>query len=114
MRKVDGRAVPQYFVMVGGRRRRRRRDLRAAGREGAGASRERPRSSGCSTGIAAIARTARSPQAFFGARQVPEVKALLADLESFDARARAQHDDYVDLAETQAFTPEVMEGECAT
>jgi sulfite reductase beta subunit-like hemoprotein len=54
-----------------------------------------------------------SPQVFFGRTSVPAVKSLLADLESF-APEQARAEDYVDLAETQAFTPEVMEGECAT
>lgn len=50
---------------------------------------------------------------FFGRVPVPAVKALLADLESF-APESAPPDDYVDLGETQTFTPEVLDGECAT
>jgi sulfite reductase beta subunit-like hemoprotein len=112
VRKVDGRAVPQYFVMVGGR---------ASGR-GATFARLAAKVPARRMSAAVVRllewyrceRTdGESPEAFFGRAPVPAVKALLADLETFVAED-ASPDDYVDLAETQAFTPEVMEGECAT
>jgi sulfite reductase (NADPH) hemoprotein beta-component len=111
VRKVDGRAVPQYFVMVGG----------GATTEGATFARlaakvparrvdqalerliewyRRDRSDG------------ESVEAFFRRVSVPDVKAKLADLETFDPRV-ASAEDYIDLAETTAFVPEVGEGECA-
>jgi sulfite reductase (NADPH) hemoprotein beta-component len=112
VRKVDGRAVPQYFVMVGG----------YASREGATFARLAAKIPARRVGTAlerlldwyAGARAHdESPQAFFSRASVSEVKARLADLESFSA-ADAWPDDYVDLGETTAFTPEVVEGECAT
>ena len=45
--------------------------------------------------------------------KVSDVKTLLADLEAFSS-GEAADEDYIDLAETQAFKPDVMEGECAT
>ena len=112
VRKVDGRAVPQYFVMVGG---------------------------GVSNGSATFARLAakvparrvekalerliewyqrdrgdaESAQAFFARVTVPQVKAVLTDLETFDPQT-ATAEDYIDLAESTAFVPEVGEGECAS
>ena len=41
------------------------------------------------------------------------VKSALADLEKLEA-AQAVEADFIDLGETHAFTPEVMDGECAT
>jgi len=41
------------------------------------------------------------------------VKALLNDLEQITPET-ATTDDFIDLAETGEFTPEVMEGECAS
>ena len=49
---------------------------------------------------------------FFQRIDVPRVKALLTDLEQLTAEA-ATADDFIDLAETGEFTPEVMEGECS-
>ena len=112
VRKVDGRAVPQYFVMVGG----------AAQSSGATFARLAAKVPARRMG-AAVERLLEwyqrdrandeSPQSFFGRASVPAVKALLADLETFDVSA-AQADDYIDLAETTTFVPDVQEGECAT
>jgi sulfite reductase (NADPH) hemoprotein beta-component len=112
VRKVDGRAVPQYFVMVGG----------AATANGATFARLAAKvpARRVATAVERLLEWYRrdrvegeSPQAFFARAQVPTVKALLADLETFAADA-ASPEDYVDLAETRAFAPEVLEGECAT
>jgi sulfite reductase (NADPH) hemoprotein beta-component len=112
VRRVGGKAVPQYFVMVGG---------------------------GTSPEAASFARTAakvparripevverlinyydtqkqsgESAPAFFQRIEVPQVKALLSDLELITIES-ATADDFIDLAETGEFTPEVMEGECAS
>ncbi|MGQ0732088.1 MAG: nitrite/sulfite reductase [Acidobacteriota bacterium] len=112
VRKVDGRAVPQYFVMVGG----------AATDDGATFARLATKVPARRVGTA-VERllewfrrdriNGESVRSFFGRAQAPAVKALLADLEAF-VPADAHADDYVDLGETQAFTPEIMEGECAT
>lgn len=111
VRRVGGKAVPQYFVMVGG---------------------------GTTTEVASFARTAakiparripeaverlihfygtqkkegESAPAFFQRIDIPQVKALLSDLEQLTAED-ATPDDFIDLAETGEFTPEVMEGECS-
>ncbi|MFN7980539.1 MAG: hypothetical protein U0Q11_01655 [Vicinamibacterales bacterium] len=53
-----------------------------------------------------------SAPAFFQRIDVPRVKALLTDLEQLNADS-ASADDFIDLAETGEFTPEVMEGECS-
>jgi sulfite reductase beta subunit-like hemoprotein len=112
VRKVNGRAVPQYFVMVGG------------GTTGDGATFARLAAKVPARRVAtAVERLldwyqrdrhdGESAPQFFGRAPVAAVKALLADLESFDAE-QAPPEDYIDLGETQTFTPEVMEGECAT
>ncbi len=105
VRKVDGRAVPQYFVMVGG----------GVSAEGARFARlaakvpARRMDQAVERLIGWYQRDRQqgeSSQAFFARAPVPAVKALLADLEAFDAQA-ATDEDYIDLAETTAFVPEV-------
>jgi sulfite reductase (NADPH) hemoprotein beta-component len=112
VRKVDGRAVPQYFVMVGG----------DAGPAGARFARLAAKVPARRVGAALerllewYVRTradGESPRAFFARASVADVKALLADLEAFST-AEASPVDYIDLGESTAFTPEVLEGECAT
>jgi sulfite reductase (NADPH) hemoprotein beta-component len=111
VRRIGGKAVPQYFVMVGG---------------------------GTAPEVASFARTAakvparripevverlinfydakrqegESAPAFFQRIDVPQVKALLGDLEQITVDD-AVPEDFIDLAETGEFTPEVMEGECS-
>jgi sulfite reductase (NADPH) hemoprotein beta-component len=111
VRKVNGRAVPQYFVMVGG----------GVSSEGAQFARlaakvpARRMDQAVERLIAWYQRDrteGESSQAFFARAAVPAVKALLSDLEAFDA-ASATEEDYIDLAETTAFVPEIGEGECA-
>jgi sulfite reductase (NADPH) hemoprotein beta-component len=104
--------VPQYFVMLGG------------GLDGGTAAFGR---------IAAKVPARRVPQAvdrllalyrderregeeavaFFRRVDGARVKSLLADLETMTP-ADAVPDDFIDLGDTRAFAPEVMEGECAT
>jgi sulfite reductase beta subunit-like hemoprotein len=111
IRKLGDRAVPQYFVMVGG------------GADGEGASFGR---------VVAKIPARRAPDAvdrlvdlyqagrrdgerladFFRRIDVAHVKDALADLEPLtDADARPE--DFVDLGEDHAFAPEVMDGECS-
>jgi sulfite reductase (NADPH) hemoprotein beta-component len=111
VRRVGSKAVPQYFVMVGG---------------------------GTTSDGASFARTAakipvrRLPETverliklyerekqtnesapdFFARVTVERVAAELHDLQTLTA-ADAVPLDYVDLAETSEFAPEVMEGECS-
>jgi sulfite reductase (NADPH) hemoprotein beta-component len=111
VRKLDGQAVPQYFVMVGG------------GAEGEHTTFGR---------LAAKVPARRVPQAlerlltlyreerqagenaraFFRRVEVPRVKAALHDLEVLDTDS-ADATDFVDLGETDSFQPEVQQGECA-
>jgi sulfite reductase (NADPH) hemoprotein beta-component len=111
IRKLGDRAVPQYFVMVGG------------GADGEGASFGR---------IAAKIPARRAPEAiarlvdfyraerhdgerlseFFRRADLARVKNALSDLERLtDADARPE--DFVDLAAEHAFAPVVMDGECS-
>jgi sulfite reductase beta subunit-like hemoprotein len=111
IRKLAERAVPQYFVMVGG------------GADGDGASFGK---------VAAKIPARRAPEAverlvalyqaerrdgerladFFRRADLARVKERLADLEHLTA-ADAQPEDYIDLAEDHEFAPEVMDGECS-
>jgi sulfite reductase beta subunit-like hemoprotein len=111
VRKVGDKAMPQYFVMVGG------------AVHGSGASfarlaakipvRRLPEAVGR---LLAIYQAERSPgetaTAFFTRIDVARVKTALADLERLSA-TDAVPADFVDLGEEHEFTPEVMEGECA-
>ncbi len=110
VRKVGDRAVPQYFVMLGG------------GVDGAGASFGR---------LAAKVPARRIPQvverlvALYAAEHgpgetardflrrvdLPRVKTLLADLETLTLE-EARPDDFIDLADHSEFKVETMQGEC--
>jgi sulfite reductase (NADPH) hemoprotein beta-component len=112
LRKVDGRAVPQYFVMVGGGT---DTDVAKFGRVVAKIPARR-----CTTALERLVhlygdehQPKESARAFFRRVDSTRVKLLLADLESMTA-ATANPDDYIDLAETKQFVPETMEGECAS
>jgi sulfite reductase (NADPH) hemoprotein beta-component len=111
VRKVGSRAVPQYFVVVGG------------GTDNGGATFGR---------LAAKIPARRIPDAvdrliefyareraagesapeFFARIDLERVRTVLADLERLTA-ADAQPVDYIDLGEAAAFAPEVMDGECS-
>ena len=112
VRRLGSRALPQYFVMVGG----------GVGNDGASFGR-----------LAAKIPARRIPDAverlvnlydrdkaadesahaFFLRVPIEIVKTELADLERLRAED-ALETDFIDLGEQQAFKPEVMEGECAT
>jgi sulfite reductase (NADPH) hemoprotein beta-component len=112
VRKIDGKAVPQYFVMLGG-------NVTAEGATFARLAAKLParRVRAAVERLLDLYRRERAqdetPATFFGRVPVPRIKQVLADLESLTADA-ATPEDYVDLAESAAFAPEVMEGECAT
>lgn len=111
-RKVGGRAVPQYFVLVGG----------GLGPEGARFGR-----------LAAKIPARRIPQAlerlvalylaegapgedapaFFSRVDPARARTVLADLAELPQEA-LRPDDLVDLGESAPFRPETGEGECAT
>jgi sulfite reductase (NADPH) hemoprotein beta-component len=112
LRKVEGRAVPQYFIQVGGGIDSERTTF---GRLAAKVPARRA--------PVALERLVRlyasekhegeTPLAFFRRLEVARVKTLLADLETMTA-ATAAENDYIDLAETTAFRLETTDGECAT
>lgn len=111
IRKLDGRAVPQYFVFVGGR------SASDGSRFGRLAAKVPARRTATAVErLLAWYRDERqrdeSPEAFFARVDVAAVKARLADLEALTTDA-AKPDDFVDLGEVAEFKPEVMEGECA-
>jgi sulfite reductase (NADPH) hemoprotein beta-component len=111
IRRLGERAIPQYFVMVGG----------SADGDGAAFGR-----------VAAKIPARRAPEAierlvqlyaserrdgerlsdFFIRADVARVKTALADLEKL-TEADAQPEDFIDLAEDQEFAPVVLDGECS-
>ena len=112
VRKVGGRAVPQYFVMVGGRV---GDDTVDFGRLAAKIPARRITEA--VERLVDLFRRERAPGEraldFFVRVELPHVRALLADLEPLTPDDISA-DDYVDLGEDAAFAPEIMEGECAT
>jgi sulfite reductase (ferredoxin) len=112
IRKVGDKAVPQYFVMLGGGV-----DENGAqfGRISAKVpARRMPQVVDRLLGLYRDEKQAdEAPEAFFRRVEAAKVKALLVDLETMTA-ADATPQDYIDLAEDREFVPEIMEGECAT
>jgi len=111
VRRVGDRALPQYFVMIGG------------GVTEAGASfgrlaakipaRRIPTAVERLIGLYVDERAANeSASAFFTRLDLARAKALLADLESLTAE-NATPTDFVDLGDADEFNPEVMDGECS-
>jgi sulfite reductase (NADPH) hemoprotein beta-component len=111
VRKLGDRAVPQYFVMVGG------------GVDEAGArfgriaakipARRVPEALERLIAYHAAERShGESAAAFFGRVEVERVKALLLDLETLRAEDAADA-DFVDLGEETEFKVETMAGECS-
>jgi sulfite reductase beta subunit-like hemoprotein len=112
VRRLGARALPQYFVMVGG----------GVGNDGASfgklaAKIPARRIPDAVERLVALYDREKQPdetaQAFFGRVALETVKAALADLERLRPEDAAET-DFIDLGEHQAFAPEVMEGECAT
>ena len=111
VRRVGSRAVPQYFVMVGGGV----TDRGASFARLAAKIPARRIPAAVERLIALYARERRageSAPAFFARADIARVKETLADLEAF-TEADAAPADYVDLGEADTFNPEVMEGECS-
>jgi len=112
VRRLGSKAVPQYFVTVGGGA----VDGGAAfGRLAAKIPARRiPEAVDRLIDLYAREKEAgESAPAFFGRVPLERVKPVLADLERLDA-ADAVPADFIDLGEAVEFAPEVMEGECAT
>lgn len=112
LRKIDGRAVPQYFIQIGGGI---DADRTTFGRLAAKVpARRAPIALDRLVRLYAAEKAdGETPLAFFRRVEVSRVKVLLADLELLTA-ATASPEDYIDLAETTAFRPETTDGECAT
>jgi sulfite reductase (NADPH) hemoprotein beta-component len=111
VRKVGGRAVPQYFVLVGGRVSDDRVEF---GRLAAKIPARR-----ISEAVARLVSLFRAGHApgeravdFFARVEIGRVRAVLADLERF-APHEIGSDDYVDIGEEAEFAPEVLDGECS-
>ena len=111
VRRVGSRAVPQYFVMVGG------------GATSEGASFARLAAKIPARRIPDVVerliglytrekREGESAPSFFARVEVSRVSRELLDLTKMTA-ADAEPLDYVDLAESAEFAPEVMDGECS-
>jgi sulfite reductase beta subunit-like hemoprotein len=111
VRRLGSRAVPQYFVMVGGG---------ATGQEATFArlaakipARRLPEAVERLLGLYTRARKPNeSAPDFFVRVDLSLVKQELADLESLSL-LEATEADFIDLGEVDAFSPEVMEGECS-
>ncbi len=111
VRKIDGRPVPQYFLLVGG------------GAEGEQTTFGRlaakipaRRAPEAVSRLVALYRDERhdgeSARSFFRRVELARVKAIVSDLEALTADT-AEPVDFIDLGETAAFRPDVQEGECA-
>jgi sulfite reductase beta subunit-like hemoprotein len=111
MRKVDGKAVPQYFVYVGGD------PAGEAARFGRVAAKVPARRVGAVVErLIELYRSEGEPgesiTAFLGRAPLPRLKKALADLEVLTPETMTT-EDMIDLGETAAFAPETTEGECA-
>jgi sulfite reductase (NADPH) hemoprotein beta-component len=112
LRKVEGRAVPQYFVMIGGGC---DGDAAAFGRVVAKIPARR-----CTTALERLLKLCaaergpnESSREYFRRADATKIKLLLADLERMTTDT-ANPEDFIDFAETTEFRPETMEGECAS
>jgi sulfite reductase beta subunit-like hemoprotein len=109
VRKVGGRAVPQYFVLVGGRVGDERVDF------GRLAAKIPARRIGDAVKrLVSLFRAERAPGEraldFFARIDIARARTALVDLERVDDLGV---EDYVDLGEAIEFAPEIMEGECS-
>jgi sulfite reductase (NADPH) hemoprotein beta-component len=111
VRRLGSKAVPQYFVMIGG----------GATENGASFARlaaKVPARRIAETVERLIALYVRERQPnesapdFFQRLDVTTVKLLLHDLERL-TESETTAEDFVDLAEAHEFAPEVMDGECS-
>lgn len=112
VRRIGSKAVPQYFVTVGGGA---TSNGAAFGRLAAKIPARRiPEAVDRLIALYARDRSAdESAQSFFARVGLDALKLTLGDLERMDADS-ALPDDFIDLGETSAFVPEVLDGECAT
>jgi sulfite reductase (NADPH) hemoprotein beta-component len=111
VRKVGGKAIPQYFVMVGGGP---DGDAVRFGRLAAKIPARRLTSAleRLLTLYVEDRKAGESATSFFMRVDVARVKDVLSDLEQMTPEM-ASPDDFVDLAESSEFNPEIQEGECS-
>jgi len=110
VRKIDGRAVPQYLVYLGGGV---ASDRAVFGRlVGKVPARYVPQALDRLLDLYVARGAGAAPEVFFAGVPLDEAKLLLKDLMELDA-ARAVPADFVDIGEQQAFVEQVTEGECA-
>jgi sulfite reductase (NADPH) hemoprotein beta-component len=111
IRRLGARAVPQYFVMVGGSA---DGDNAAFGRVAAKIpARRAPEAVDRLVQLyVAERRDGERLSDFFIRTDIARVKTVLADLERL-TEADAQPEDFIDLAEEQEFAPVVLDGECS-
>ena len=111
IRKVGDRAVPQYFVMLGG----------GAGPAGATFGRltakiPARRVPDAIQRLVQWYERERTPRetatGFFARVDLTQARALLADLEPLSI-AEAQPEDFIDPGDDRAFAPDVQDGECS-
>jgi sulfite reductase beta subunit-like hemoprotein len=111
VRRLGSRAVPQYFVMVGG-------GVHDRGATFARLAAKIParRVPHAVERLIDMYATEHQPgetaTAFFGRVELDDVKARLADLEKLQP-GDAVAADFIDLAEATEFAPEVLDGECS-
>jgi sulfite reductase (NADPH) hemoprotein beta-component len=111
VRRLGARAVPQYFVMVGG-------GTTAEGASFARTAAKVPARRLTQTLDRLLAfyqrerKNGESAPAFFQRVPLESVTRELHDLQNL-TEAGATDEDFVDLAETGEFAPEVMDGECS-
>jgi len=112
LRKVDGRAVPQYHLSVGG----------SAGGSEARFGRLIARIPARRAALAVERLIAlyehrrmegETVTAYLQREDAAELTKAVADLEKLDA-STARPEDFIDLGEDSAFRPETTEGECAS
>jgi sulfite reductase (NADPH) hemoprotein beta-component len=111
VRRLGSRAVPQYFVMVGGGAHDRGATF---GRLAAKIPARRiPQAVERLIDLYATDRAeGETAAAYFGRVELDRVKDRLADLERL-LPGDAVPADFIDLAEATEFAPEVMDGECS-
>ena len=111
-RKLSGRAVPQYFVLLGGTLREEGAQF---GRLAAKIPARRvPEALERLIGLyRAERRAGESATEFFARVELPAAKKALAGLDALTAE-QAQPEDYVDLGQQSEFRPETQDGECAS
>jgi len=111
IRRVGARAIPQYFVMVGG----------GADAEGAVFGRVAAKipARRCPEAVERLVAMYRDERRdgeplaeFFRRVDLARVRSALSDLERM-SEADARPEDFIDLAEDRDFAPEVMDGECS-